>query len=235
MITIFGLSLNIFLLVVFIKSATLHTLENSFVVNLIITDIVLGIHALGYTTFQNIGLSFENKYYDTIGCLGMHSVNMCISSAQFSAFCMLTFDQFLKVVYPFTHNRLCTKRNIILVIITIHAVAVIIGVTSGLNFHRDGEHYCLVYNLSTADSMIVSFIFLFCVIMATFGLNLKILMAVRHQRREIIAQARPAVSEETKATNITNIGSLGNSHSGHICNIHYFLGLHCSVNIRCTH
>ena len=144
--------------------------KTAFAVNLIITDLVLEIDAIGYTTFQNI--SFEDKNYET------NSVNMYISSTQFFAFCMLTFERFLKVVYPFTHNRLCTKRKIILVII------VSTGVTSGLSFHWDGEHYCIVYYLSTADSMIVSFLVLFCVIMAIFGLNLKILMVARRQRRK---------------------------------------------------
>ena len=51
--------------------------------------------------------------------------------------------------------------------------------------------------------MIVSFLFLFSVIMAIFGFNLKIL-----QHREIRAQARLAVSDETKATNIRNIGKV---------------------------
>ena len=83
-IALFGLPLNIFLLVVFIKSAALHTLENSFVVNLITADILLGIRGLVTTIFRY--LSFKDKSYKRQLCLGMHSVNMFISSAQLCAY-----------------------------------------------------------------------------------------------------------------------------------------------------
>ena len=49
-------------------------------------------------------------------------MNMHTSSVQLYAFCVLTFDRFLIVVYPFTNNRLSTKRNIALLIVMTHAV-----------------------------------------------------------------------------------------------------------------
>ena len=205
-ITLLGLPLNIFLLIVFVKSATLHNLENSFVANLIIADLFLGISALGNAVFQNI--PFADKQIKRMLCQGIHSVNMYINAVQLYAFCLLTFDRFLKVVYPFTHNRLSTKRNIILVIVMTYTFALLIGISSGLNFEWDEEHYCLMFYLTSADIMLVSGLFLFCIILAIFGLNMKILMVARRQRMVIMAQARHGASEETTTTNARNIGKI---------------------------
>ena len=205
-ITVFGVPLNIFLLVIFIKSATLHTLESSFVANLIVADIFLGVHALVGSIIRS--LSFEDKNYEKLLCLGIHIVNVYISSAQLYALCFLTFDRFMKVVYPFRHSRLCTKRNIILVITISHASSVLTAASTGWNFHWDGVHYCIMYYLTTDDILIVYVIFIFCILMAIFGLNLKILLVARRQHKEIMVQSRPTASEEAKATNTRNIGKI---------------------------
>ena len=205
-ITIVGLPLNIFLLIVFIKSATLHTLENSFLANLIIADLFLGISDLIHAIVYN--LSFEDKTYERYLCLGNHVVNVCISSLQLYALCLLSFDRFMKVIYPFSHNRFCTKRNIIFAFITTYVLSVWVGVSSGLDFQWDGEHYCTIYYVNTNVMLITSFLFLFCVIMAIFGFNMKILMVARRQNREIMAQARHGASEEITATNARNIGKV---------------------------
>ena len=204
-ITIVGLPLNIFLLIVFIKSGTLQTMENSFVANLIVADLFLGINNVIYSIVIN--LSFEDKTYERHLCLGMHVVNMLMCSLQLYALC-LTFDRFMKVLYPFMHNRFCTKRNIIFAFIITYSLSVLVGASSGWNFRWNGEHYCLMYYLTTDDILVVAVISMFCIIMCIFGLNMKILMVARRQRMAIMAHERHGASEETTASNTRNIGKI---------------------------
>ena len=108
-ITISGSALSMVLLVVIIRSTSLHTLDTSFVAHLAVVDFFLGIDATGHAIFLNF--SFEDKNYERRLCLGLHTVAMYIFSAQITALWWLTFDRFLKVCYPFTHDRFCTKNK----------------------------------------------------------------------------------------------------------------------------
>ena len=205
--TISGLSLSTFLLVVFIKSSSLHSLENSFVVHLVIADVLLGSFELGYAVFLN--LSFDDDGYEKQVCLGMHLVNMYVSSVQLYTQWWLTFDRWMKVVHPFTHNRFCTKRNIILVIMLVHVAAVLNSIANGLFFHYDNGHYCLIFYLSsTSDATVWSVCMLLSILVSILGFNLKILMVAKRQHRAILAQARPIASDATQAINTRNIGKV---------------------------
>ena len=88
-INISGLTINIFLLSLFIKSPNLRTLENSFVINLIACDIYLGFHSLGYAVF--LAIPFEDKEFQKQLCLGISMVNTFAYSVQFNALFWLTF------------------------------------------------------------------------------------------------------------------------------------------------
>ena len=145
MITISGSALSIFLLVVLIRSPSLHTLDSSFVAHLAVVDFSLGIGASGHAIFLNF--SFEDKSYERRLCLGLNAVAMYIYSAQIIALWWLTFDRFLKVCYPFTHNSFCTKRNVILTIIFTHSIAIITTVIAIVDFDWNSEHYCIMFYL----------------------------------------------------------------------------------------
>ena len=205
-ITLSGLALNIFLLAVLIRSPSLHTLENSFVAHLAGSDFFLGIIAIGHSIFLNF--SFEDKNYEKQLCLGLHALRIYISSVQIFNFWWLTFYRFLKVCYPFTHDRFCTKRNVILSIILTHSVSIMATVMGRVNSDWNVEHYCIMFYIGTADNKIVFSLIVVCILMTIFGLNLKILMVARRQRREIMVQARSTTSEETQSTNTRNIGKV---------------------------
>ena len=205
-INISGLTINIFLLSLFIKSPNLRTLENSFVINLIVCDIYLGFHTLGYAVF--LVIPFEDKVFQKQLCLGISMVNTFVYSVQFNALSWLTLDRFMKVVYPFTYERIFSKRNIIIMITIPYTIYSLQTLATWKAFQWDTGHFCSLFHTSATKDLISYYIATFCGMVPILGMNLKILMVARRQHREIMAQARPVASQETRATNSTNIGKV---------------------------
>ena len=198
-----GLTLNVFLLVVFIKSKSLHTLDNCFIINLTVTDILVGIDILGYAVF--LILPFEDKALHGKLCFRMHILTSYLYAVQFYALLWLTLDRFLKVVYPFTHNRMCIKRNVILIIVGGHAVSALQMIPTVETFQWDGQQYCLYYYFMPTTILFFFCLYMLCAMKILLCLNMKILLIARRQRREIVAKARPVVSAETQTNNARNI------------------------------
>ena len=205
-INIPALILNVFLVVVFIKSPSLHTLENSSFINLVVTDIVVGLENLGVSVF--LILSFEDFGYHYQVCLGFTMFNSYSYSVLMFGLGWLTIDRFVKVVYPFTYNRICRRKNIVVILVLTHVSSIITMFLSLVTFEWDGEHYCVMYYLELTDNLISFYVILFCIFMVLLALNFKILMVAGQQRRAIMAQARPAASAETQATSTKNISKV---------------------------
>ena len=202
-INIPALILNVFLVVVFIKSPRLHTLENSCFINLVVIDIVVGLETLGVSVF--LILPFEDFGYHYQVCLGITMFSNYLFSIQLFGLSWLTVDRFVKVVYPFTYNMICTRRNVIIIVVFTHVNSIVVMLLPLVRFQWDGEHYCMMYYLSSANDSISFFVLIFSILVILLALNVKILMVARRQRREITAQARSAASDEVHATNTRNI------------------------------
>ena len=108
-INIPSLVLDIFLLVVFIVSTSLQTLDNSFVINLVVSDLLFGFSCLGYSILLN--LLPEDKDYANQVCMVIYIVSGYLITAQIVALVWLTLDRFMKIVYPFTYNKICNKKK----------------------------------------------------------------------------------------------------------------------------
>ena len=202
-INIPGLVLDIFLLVVFIKSKRLQTLDNSFLINLAVCDFLFGLSCFGYVVFLNV--SFKDKEYENQLCMIMHIATGYLSVAQLTALVLFTVDRFVKIVHPFTYNRICSRRNVILLLTLSHVLLPVLVVTSIHAYQWDGEHYCLYFYLSQIENLMYFCIIMFCVLLFRLGLNLKILMVARRQSRQI--QAQPQL-ENAQAANTKSIGKV---------------------------
>ena len=204
-INIPGLLLDIFLLVVFAKSKRLQTLDNSFLINLAVFDLLFGLSCFGYVVFLNV--SFKDKEYENQLCMIMHIATGYLSVAQLTALVLFTVDRFVKIVHPFTYNRICSKRNVILILTLPHVLIPVQVVTSIHAYQWDGEHYCLYFYLSPRENLMYFCIIMFCVLLFLLGLNLKILMVARRQSRQIQAQPQPQL-ENAQAANTKSIGKV---------------------------
>ena len=205
-INISGLTINIFLLSLFIKSPYLHTLENSFVINLFVSDIYLGFYTLGHAVF--LAIPFEDKEFQKQLCLGISMVNTFVYGIQFNALFWLTLDRFVKVVYPFTYERIFSKRNLIIILTIPYIIYSLQTLATWKVFQWDTGHFCIFFHTNATKVLISVYVAIFCGMVPILGMNLKILMVARRQHREIMTQARPVASQETRATNSTNIGKV---------------------------
>ena len=198
-----GLVSNIFLLVVFIKSKKLHNLDNSFLINLAVFDLQFGLGSYGYIVFSNV--SFEDKDYENQLCMIMYIVTGFLFTAQLTALVWFTVDRFVKIVHPFTYNRICSRRNVIIILTLSHVLLPIQVVTSIDAYQWDGEHYCLYYYITPSETLMSFCTVMFCVLLFLLGLNLRILMVARRQSRQI--QAQPQF-ENAQAANTKSIGKV---------------------------
>ena len=204
-INLSSLVLDIFLLVVFIVSASLQTLDNSFVINLVVSDLLFGFGCLGYSILLN--LFPEDKDYATQACMVTYIVTGYLITAQIAALVWLTLDRFMKIVYPFTYNRICNKRNVVLILTLQHILLPPAQVIATMRIYQwDGEHYCVYYYISSTESLMCLCALMLCLLLCLLCLNVKILLVARHQQRAITAQA---VSSETmQAPDTKSIGKV---------------------------
>ena len=114
----------------------------------------------------------------------------------------------MKVVYPFTYERIFSKRNIIIVLTISYTIYSLQTLATWKVFQWDTGHFCNLYHTSATKDLISYYITMFCGMVPILGMNLKIVMVARRQCREIMAQARPVASQETQATNSRNIGKV---------------------------
>ena len=207
-ITVPGLSLSIFLMIVLLKSRNLHTLENFLLVHLITFDFVNGVDFFGYVIFLNV--RFNDKDYERLSCFIIHVVTTGLNSAQFLATCTFTVDRFIKIVYPFTYNKICTKKNLITLVAVCHSYTLLQLIGTVKLFEWDGQDLCLFYFLSPKAPLAVMYGLMLIAIGILLAMNLKIVLVARRQRREIMVQSSATEQTQTSASsdNSKNTGQV---------------------------
>ena len=192
--------MNAFLMVVLIKSRRLHTLENCFVVNLVVYDFLYTVGVVGHVTFWNLTLPEPQRISV---CFILMVQAFYLIAAQFIALWIMTIDRFIKILYPFTHNRICTKLYVTLVLLSGHLISLVGAITSGLYFSWDPQNRCN-YIYTYPDFLLISLQTTVLVgLVVIVVMNIKILLVSKQQQKQIRVQNQPEPPTVGTSTNVS--------------------------------
>ena len=179
--------LNILLMYVFVKSKNLHTLENSFLVNLVGFDLACALTSAGFLIYRFLSLMVPERI---TACFCLMILLVCVATGQFMAFLAMALDRYIKIVHPFTHSRICTKKYICLLLLSVHLVAVGATVAFTMHFTWDPKDACSYQYTFPTFIFIIYQLVVLTGLMVILLFNVKILLISKEHQKHIQVQTR---------------------------------------------
>ena len=171
--------LNGILITVIAKNKTLQQVENTFIVNLAFGDILLS--CCGYGSI----IIWNERHRDVSVCLCFVVASSFATGMTLFFLSAMTLAKYVQILYPFHYTQLCTKRNVILITITIHASCVGLIASSVLIFQGNNMLLCSIFTEFSNDSQIVIVSLVTVIILLVAFTNIKILYVSRKKRNDV--------------------------------------------------
>ena len=176
---------------------SIQILENVFVVNLAVINVLLGICGSGQAALWN------TEEQNTLQCFTVLALTVYTIGASVFCVSIMTMEKYIKICYPFKYIKIFTKQNVIIITVIIHVVG-IIGVGIAAPFFQEENKkmhgpVCALYDRTDNQFLSMGFIsFIFVVILLQAFVNLKILYIVRQKQKQVHSLERnPGSSSNT--------------------------------------
>ena len=180
------LFLNIVLLFTIKSNRILQTLDNAFIVNLSVCDLMNGLAGIGNLILWNMPSLNKEMFRDL--CLGVMILVNYVVMSEFAALFIFTVDRFLKITYPFKHDIICTNLRFIFLIVFIHSVSALATFCFSLTFEWDVTKECNYFNVFPQSVVIFVNTCIFISLSSMLVMNMKILFTSKRQARQINVQ-----------------------------------------------
>ena len=188
LMSVVGMSLHIWIIVIIARNETLQVLENSFLVGLAVMD------AIGTATYFSYPVVFFYAQNDEL-CLANIVITTYLCNACLLSLAVMSVDKYMRICHPFQHVYLLNKKNVCISMVFVHVVAMSSGVVGVFLYHRDDDALCSVYFVF-ADEMLLFAQLCFFVCLFTIALfNVRILHVSHKKRNEVHCNANNAASQ----------------------------------------
>ena len=167
-------------------------------VHLIGFDLAFTVTAFGFVLFWYLPLTTPERI---TGCLCLMILMTYLSAGQLLALVAMAMDRYIKIVHPFAHNRICTKRYVCWIILAIHLTSVVAAVAFGVCFTWNPNDTCYYQYTSLQFVLIIYQVLVFIGLLLILAFNVKILLVSKQQQRQIQVQARPSSVTISSAIN----------------------------------
>ena len=130
-----------------------------------------------------------------------------LPTGQLLALVAMATDRYIKIVHPFIHSRICTKRYVCWIILAIHLLSAMAAVTFGLCFSWNPNDTCFFQYAFPKFTLLIYQVLVFILLLLVLALNVKILVVSKQQQRQIQVQTRSPSSAMNRSFNKV-LGSL---------------------------
>ena len=171
--------LNVFLIIIIAKDKSLQQVENAFLVNLAVGNTLMGF--LGY--FCVAIWNSQNQPMSV--CLGFIAISVYAGGVTSFFIVVLTMEKYIQICYPFRYIQICTKRNVVLVILFVHALSIAFMISNIYMFKWNSDTFCSIYSqFDIGPQMLFGFI-MFVIISSVAIANIKILHLAWTKKNEV--------------------------------------------------
>ena len=171
--------LNSFLILVIARNKSLQQVENTFLVNLAVGDILLGL--IGYFCI----VIWNESHRDESACICFVAVCAYTAGVTLLFISLMTLEKYVRILHPFHYTRLCTKKNVLLITIFIHAsCAGMIGL-SILLYQGNNHTLCSFYTEFSNNTLIVVTSLFVVIILFLAVTNTRILFVSWRKQNEV--------------------------------------------------
>lgn len=155
-----------------------------FVSSLSIADFITGFLLLYMTSYS---LAQFQNYWE---CLFRFGLTYAISQSSFSHILLITFDRYVKVIYPLRYFSMFTKRTVIVTSAVIWSASIIIGLLPLLGWHKelklnDRGTVCRFFGILPDGYFIFNFLTSLITSLGMLILYVCIIHEANHQRKQM--------------------------------------------------
>lgn len=179
--------------IIFLNGLVIHTLlydkphsdvTDYFVSSLSIADFITGILLLYMTSYSLAQFQYHWE------CLFRFGLTYTISQSSFSHILAITFDRYVKVIYPLRYFSMFTKRTVIITSVMIWSGSIIIGLLPLLGWNKelklnDSGTVCRFFGILPDGYFIFNFLTSLMTSLGMLMLYVRIIHMANHQRKRM--------------------------------------------------
>ena len=172
-----GVLLNICIIVTIARHAVLQVLENSFLIGLVVTDVLTSVCNLLYPfawTSTNDGV-----------CLPSIIATSYTACASLLSLAAMSLNKYMQICHPFHHVHLCNKRNICFIVVFIHVCSIALGFVTFGTYNRTESEMCIGYLVFPDIFILILQIVIFLFVLAIALLNIRVLYVSCKTKKQI--------------------------------------------------
>lgn len=171
---------NMFVLMVFVRFASLRTPSNYYIISLAVADFLVGLLAIPFAILGHVGLPRDFNV-----CLFMNSLLMLLCTASILSLVALTVDRYWAIFKPFHYKRSVNKRTSAVVICTSWILSTLIGLFPVFGWNKGRPKVPRCFFLEVMNLEYLLFIYVVTILIPSFFIIAVYLMIYKTVRRHV--------------------------------------------------